>query len=91
MNLIQVGNPVVQRPVGAILCALHATGVVVRQFRGHVPYVGEMEKVRPGVFISNQSGSTDRYSMVNFIKKGTFIVPEGTEVSDHELASAGRW
>lgn len=39
-----------------------------------------MEKTRPGVFIANQAGFTDQYSMVNFQKKGKFFVGDGVEV-----------
>lgn len=55
-------------------------GTMVKSFDSYMPYAGEIEKRRNGVFIAKERGKTMAYSLFNLSERGRMIVDPAVEV-----------
>ncbi len=55
-------------------------GILERSFAKYMPYVGEIENRKNGVFIAKEAGKTMAYSLFNLSERGKMIVKPATEV-----------
>jgi GTP-binding protein len=56
------------------------TGVISHVFEGYEPWVGEIRARPTGVIVSDRSGPTTTYAMVNLQERCSMMVSPGTEV-----------
>lgn len=56
------------------------TGTMEKSFHAYLPYAGDIEKERNGVFIAKEPGKTMAYALANLSERGVMIVPPATEV-----------
>jgi GTP-binding protein len=56
------------------------TGVLSRLFHDYQPYKGDIESRRNGMLVSNCSGETTAYAMVNLEERGVLFIPSRTKV-----------
>lgn len=56
------------------------TGVISHVFEGYEPWVGEIRARPTGVIVSDRSGPTTTYAMVNLQERCSMMVNPGTEV-----------
>jgi len=74
---------------GEFLTETRGTGVMARMFANYGPYCGEIPGRRNGVLISNASGKTASYALMNLESRGTMIVGgnvpvyEGMIIGEH--------
>ncbi|MDY0317966.1 MAG: translational GTPase TypA [Candidatus Izemoplasmatales bacterium] len=55
-------------------------GTMIKSFDSYMPYAGEIEKRRNGVFIAKERGKTMAYSLFNLSERGRMIVDPAVEV-----------
>ena len=55
-------------------------GTMEKSFHGYLPYAGEIDEDRNGVFIAKEPGKTMAYSLANLSERGVMIVRPATEV-----------
>jgi GTP-binding protein len=55
-------------------------GTMVKSFDSYMPYAGDIEKRRNGVFIAKERGKTMAYSLFNLSERGRMIVDPAVEV-----------
>ena len=55
-------------------------GIMVRSFKGYMPYVGNITRRKNGVLVSMEDGKTMAYSLFNLSDRGTLIVDPSTDV-----------
>ena len=60
--------------------ATHGTGIMEKVFYKYLPYVGEIESDRNGVFISKENGTAMAYSLFNLSDRGTMFIEPASEV-----------
>lgn len=63
----------------------HGTGVMNRIFDSYVPYKGAFEKVRKGVLVSMDQGSTTTYALSLVEERGQLFITPQTEVYGYEI------
>jgi GTP-binding protein len=62
------------------LTETRGTGVISHVFEGYEPWVGEIRARSTGVIVSDRSGPTTTYAMVNLQERCSMMVSPGTEV-----------
>jgi GTP-binding protein len=62
------------------LTETRGTGVISHVFEGYEPWVGEIRARATGVIVSDRSGPTTTYAMVNLQERCSMMVSPGTEV-----------
>jgi GTP-binding protein len=62
------------------LTETRGTGVISHVFEGYEPWAGEIRARPTGVIVSDRSGPTTTYAMVNLQERCTMMVAPGTEV-----------
>ncbi len=55
-------------------------GVMEKSFAGYLPYAGQIEQRRNGVFIAKEAGKTMAYSLFNLSDRGRMMVDPATDV-----------
>lgn len=58
----------------------HGEGTIEKVFDQYLPYAGEIERKRNGVFIAKEAGTTMAYSLFNLSERGTLFVNPSIEV-----------
>jgi len=58
----------------------HGEGTLEKIFDQYLPYAGQIESKRNGVFIAKEAGTTMAYSLFNLSERGTLFVNPSTEV-----------
>lgn len=58
----------------------HGEGSIEKVFDQYLPYAGEIERKRNGVFIAKEAGVTMAYSLFNLSERGTLFVNPSIEV-----------
>jgi len=62
------------------MTSTRGTGTMEKSFHAYLPYAGDIEKDRTGVFIAKEPGKTMAYALANLSERGVMIVPPATEV-----------
>jgi GTP-binding protein len=55
-------------------------GIMNHSFFEYRPFAGDINKIRNGVLIAYESGTSTPYAILNALDRGEFFIPPGTEV-----------
>jgi GTP-binding protein len=58
----------------------HGEGTMEKVFDQYMPYAGEIDQSRNGVYIAKEAGTTMAYSLFNLSERGTMFVNPSVEV-----------